>query len=140
MKAFVQRSVFVLLALLAARGDGLRGQWKIVAPNLFRYGGGDAFAAMHVKDGIVWAGVDTLWFSSDTGKTWKQSRFTQRVYDINFFNTNIGVVGAADGVYLTSDGGQTWGNVLLSDTFPITSIAFGRTDSVIYALNAGATV
>ena len=127
MKAFVQRSVFVLLALLAARGDGLRGQWKIVAPNIFQ-GGGDV--SLHVKDGVVWAGIS---YSVDTGKTWNARVISADISDINFFNSTYGVIGAYDGVYLTSDGGQTWRNIFSGQHFP--SVAFGTSDSVIYALS-----
>ncbi len=134
MRAFVQRGVFVLLALLAARGDGLRGQWKIVAPNLFPGGGWTFFGALHVKDGIIWAGVNSMMCSRDTGKSWQPSSFTGVICDINFFDTSIGVIGAHDGVYLTSDGAKTWRN-LLSGSW-IRSVAFGSSVNVVYALGA----
>ncbi len=137
--------LFVLLALLAARGDGLRAQWKIVAPKLLPSGFKGAepqIGAIHIKQGVIWAGVDTLWFSTDVGKTWLKSSLiiepnnflsSTEIRDINFFDKKTGVI-SANGIYLTQDGGQTWKNIWVGRQ--TTSVVFGKTDSNIFGLEA----
>jgi len=134
----------LLLLFVAAEASlpmGARGQWRIVAPNLLPGNGGGIASggAMHFKDGIIWAGSNwdgsdpPIFFSADTGKTWQSSPFSGNVYDISFFDRNIGVVGSENGLYLTKDGAQTWYNILYGST--VVSAAFGKSDSVIYAVD-----
>jgi len=97
---------------------------------------------MNFKDGIIWAGINSLYSSSDTGKTWHKSNFVgPTINEINFFDKSIGIIGASDGVYLTFDGGQTWMSILIGKPF-VESVAFGSDPSTILASrpNGGITI
>ena len=65
---------------------------------------------MHYRDGIIWAGLNELVFSADTGRTWSKTNFgkNDEILDVSFLNSDTGVVAASSGVYLTRDRGQTW--------------------------------
>lgn len=128
MRAFVQRGVFVLLALFAAREDGLRGQWKIVASAL----GGTSAETMAYCDGVLWAGGTGVWHSSDSGKTWRSSNFSGAAHDIHFLDRTTGLVAGDGGVFLTHDGGQTWRNILVLNK--AYQVAFNGSARVIHAL------
>jgi photosystem II stability/assembly factor-like uncharacterized protein len=84
-------------------GDGLLGQYSRL------YGG-----AMTYKDGIVWAGLTTLFKSVDTGKTWvKVPLELSNISDICFFSKDIGaVIDINTGAYYTVNGGNTWTHIL----------------------------
>ena len=136
MSAFVQRGLFVFLVLLAARGDGLRAQWQIVAANAVPhlFGG-----AIDYKGGIIWAGGHSLVFSADSGKTWTKTNFTAGnnafggILAISFLDSNIGIVSARmAGLYLTRDRGQTW-NLVSNNT--CINVAFSHHSSAVYALS-----
>ena len=107
-------SCAVLVVLLTLAEGGARGQWKIVAPNILPHNAMTAKGAMHYKDGIIWAGCNTLVFSPDSGKTWHQANFPtldtfDAIEDINFADRRRGLVITWDsGVYYTNDGGQNW--------------------------------
>src|SRR2546421_2399199 len=82
-------------------------QWRNVAPKLlgvlFGYG------AFCYKDGIVWAGNTSLFFSKDSGLTWKPGGITKLpvpITSIAFYDDKIGVVADWDGnISLTLDQG-----------------------------------
>ncbi|MDP4200408.1 MAG: T9SS type A sorting domain-containing protein [Bacteroidota bacterium] len=155
MRAFVQRGVFVLLTLLAVRGDDLRGQWKMVrqyAP------AGDAII---FNDGIIWAAAwprslaltatPGITYSMDTGKTWTDlllptylnPRANFLFLDIAFANKDTGVIALynADpsaiqvwdwgGIYRTTDRGKTWSRVDPSNS-KASRLTYNHSSSVIH--------
>jgi hypothetical protein len=68
-----------------------------------------------VRVGDPDTGVETLWFTSDGGKTWSSRASLPALLDPQFIDARNGwfawwLSGSAD-VYRTIDGGQTWSNV-----------------------------
>jgi photosystem II stability/assembly factor-like uncharacterized protein len=130
----MRRPLFLILCLLALP-VAVHAQWQIVAnrllPNSDKWFGATAY-----KDGTIWVGADDLYYSDDTGRTWKKSNFnaspSQVIYDINFLNANLGVVGGRQAILKTTDHGQSW-----TDITPPFSSGFCRvavlTDKIIIA-------
>jgi photosystem II stability/assembly factor-like uncharacterized protein len=143
MGTFLQRTLFVLLALLAARGDGLRAQWQIVAPNLVQTER-QRVGAIRFRDGVAWVGTEPLCYSTDTGNTWKVSSFyqvgVQNISDIAIYDSlHICIGRVSDGIYFTSDGGQTWDYFNPSQSYPnisptYTQVAYNGSAANIQAL------
>ncbi len=106
--------------VLAPLHEGmLHAQWQDVAPHLvsgalFGWGG-----AMRYKDGIVWAGQGDLYYSEDTGRTWKRANLklgvNELILDISFLNKDTGIVatGVIDGsIYWTGDRGKSFSKIM----------------------------
>ncbi len=135
MKASRWWSLIVLASLLPAASTS--AQWKNVAPGLVagaKFGG-----AMQYRDGIVWAGGDNLFRSIDSGKTWQRSgNFANaNITDIAFFDRLNGLVSTqAQGLFHTSDGGNSWQNVITSGAF--WKVSFNGSASVMHALDLSA--
>lgn len=109
-------------------------QWRNVAPNLVA---GTAFGgAMQYRAGIIWAGGNNLWRSTDLGASWKASgSFTNAmINDIAFFDAQNGLIGTnSDGVYHTSDSGKTWQHVLAAGA--ISKVSFNGSRTILHALD-----
>ncbi len=141
MRTFLQRTLFVLLALLAARGDGLRAQWQIVAPNAViahdPNTGHGAVGVLSFKDGILWAGFTDLGFSLDSGKTWTMTNLpvSTEISAISFWNTDIGLVSDEYiGTYYTDNRGKSWS--FSNDEF---AEVFCSSQSKVYGVAPGGT-
>ncbi len=120
------------VALLLAQSAS--GQWKNVAPNLLD--GTGFYGAMQFRDGIVWAGAESLWSSTDLGATWRQSvNFANaEINDIAFFDRRNGLVATQrDGVFHTTDGGLSWQRVLPPGSFP--KVGFNGSAKIMHALD-----
>src|SRR5438093_2096034 len=108
----MRRSSFIggLVVVALVLAGTVRGQWiKTSSPN-FSSPNPAAGGAMYYKDGILWAGGNSLWMSTDVGATWNKTNFPDAtVYDIYFVTPQHGVVAASDdGVFLTTDAGASW--------------------------------
>src|SRR4051812_1220289 len=109
--------LFIIFILLALAGGDAHSQWTNVAPKLFapeqQYIG-----AIRFHGGVIWAGTTTLQYSNDTGKTWNAVPTFPAVpipwggvSDIAIYDplhVLVSFIGANAGLYLTTDGGQTW--------------------------------
>ena len=130
MRDYSRQSLLVLFALLLAATA--TAQWKNVAPNLVT--GTILGGAMQYRAGIVWAGRDDLFCSTDSGKTWQSSGNFNTISDIAFFDQLNGLVSTQkDGLFHTSDGGNTWQNVIPKGAF--WKVGFNSSASVMYALD-----
>src|SRR5690242_1156079 len=100
---FSQRSVLGAILLLFISVHTV-AQWKIVAPTLLT----DVknAGALHSRSGIVWAGRDQLWFSTDKGSTWQlcQAFTGTDIIDISFYDALNGLVLTDEEVFMTTDG------------------------------------
>lgn len=131
MKAprWICRIVFGLLILFADKT--IYSQWKNVAPGLI--GPVSLFGAMTFQDGTIWAGHNTLWRSTDLGKTWQQLQGYSggEITVIQFFDRNFGLIGNEGGnIYLSRDGGLTW-NPTIFTSMTCRGICFGETKNEI---------
>jgi photosystem II stability/assembly factor-like uncharacterized protein len=62
-----------------------------------------------LNDGFTTTGQDHGYFrTTDGGHTWRIVRMPRNVANIQFFDANNGVANAADGVYHTTDRGNSW--------------------------------
>ncbi len=108
--------LMVLLVLTQISAQDATSQWTQLA----RAGPGNYLSetgALAFRNGKLWFGRDKLYLSTDTGKTWttqlslppiNSSSPWFGITDIDFSDTNHGIVSDGGGVFLTSDGGQHW--------------------------------
>src|ERR1035441_3085144 len=96
MVTYSRKRLWMALLLSTIAADGARGQWRIVAPQAFSIAPVSGWGgAITYKDGIVWAGGNSLCYSDDSGSTWNQvsSLVTNDVIsDISFCNSDTGIV------------------------------------------------
>lgn len=111
-------------------------QWQNIAgPDIgtipSAFGG---FGFIHYQAGSVWAGRDNLFVSRDSGVTWTQLTppVNGTITEINFFNTQIGVVATTSGVYKTMNGGATW-TLILNRSFVYGAQFAGSADRIVAA-------
>ena len=104
MKAHLRISFFIAILIVLFAETNLYAQWKNIAPDLFSYfdstigriktQGGRG--AIHFADGVIWVGVNRLFSSEDSGKTWKRNAFpalaTTLIRDIYFLDKWNGLV------------------------------------------------
>jgi photosystem II stability/assembly factor-like uncharacterized protein len=139
MRTVSRWSLLGLIPLLMSAGiscivGDACAQWTNVAPNLVP--GAPFIGAMQFKDGIVWAGAYSLWYSPDTGKTWKQSANfpSANIADIAFYDKLHGLVATEDqGLFITIDGGSTWTQEL--STGNLVKVGYNRSSSNLIALD-----
>lgn len=129
-------SLLILGALLcvALASPPADGQWKNVAPGLVA--GTEFGGAMQFRDGIVWAAGDNVWRSIDSGKSWQRSGnfVNANINDIAFFDKRNGLIATeVQGVFHTSDGGNSWQHVIASGA--IAKVSFNGSASVMHALD-----
>lgn len=154
MKAPIRIFLFFFALLSFSLSGNIYAQWKEIAPNLVSnyfppFLANADLGAIHFKDGVLWAGWRDLWFSNDTGKTWKQSNIVlpkdHIISDINFFDKLNGIISTefqanpptSAGILLkTVDGGLSWKRIL---TIPssIPNIAYSGSASIIHAISEG---
>ena len=99
--------------------EDAEAQWTLTAPFLLgpsQYSNGQ-FGAIHFSHGLLWAGRTDLWLSRDSGINWFQVNLHSGAGDeftsISFYNDSIGIVTRwNNGVYLTTDQGATWKNII----------------------------
>lgn len=133
MNALRSRLLLVFVPLLTL-ATGAGAQWKNVAPNLVA--GTEFGGAMQFRDGVIWAGGDNLWRSADLGATWRQSGNFRNasINDIAFFDKQNGLLGTdAQGVFRTTDGGNTWLHVLVAGA--ISKVSFNGSALMLQALD-----
>ncbi len=137
MKNFYRRSLLVLASLPIVASffaASASAQWVNVAPKLIA--GANVFGAMQFRDGVVWAGgISTLWSSTDTGKSWKQSLGfpSLQIWDIAFFDKMNGLVATTNEILVTKDGGKTWRNSLPGGDFR--KVGFNGSASIMHAVD-----
>lgn len=104
------RCLVIVLASFLSLGEQGYAQWKIVSSSALS---GFGQAAIHYKDGLIWAGTGKLVYSTDTGATWNATNFpiNSDVEDIAFISKDTGFVISYDGLWLTKDRGKFWGKV-----------------------------
>lgn len=68
---------------------------------------------MTYRDGVVWAGANDLWKSTNTGRTWTKTAMpASRVYDISAYDDSVVAVATLDrGTLLSTDQGTTWRDI-----------------------------
>ncbi len=136
MRTLVRWSFIVFIPLVGL-SSASHAQWTNVRPNLLQ--ATDTIGAMQFKDGIVWAGGNQLWFSPDSGKTWKRSMAfpADSISDIAFYDRLHGLVATLNnGFFITIDGGITW-----FQKFPknnVVKVGYDGSNSAILALTIDA--
>jgi len=111
------KRLWLALLLLSVAAGGVRGQWRIVAPNLDE-ANGEGGCAIHSTNGVLWVGGHSVAFSTDTGKTWTNIGVPIQIgagegslTDLAFANMDTGVVEeriTGGGLLLTTNRGGTW--------------------------------
>jgi photosystem II stability/assembly factor-like uncharacterized protein len=136
MKKFTSFVFGSALTILLLAPLSIRAQWTNVAPNLAGPEN-QRIGAISFGGGVVWAGAsEALFFSLDTGKTWTQSTIPESsgISDISVFDSvNVLVATQEDGVFLTTDGGNTWTIVVPGGTL-YDRVSFNGSASVMHAL------
>jgi photosystem II stability/assembly factor-like uncharacterized protein len=112
-------------------------QWSNVAPSLLGGYSSDYGAALMNRNGICWAGYHNLFKSLDSGNTWQDVNLDlgyDFVTNIYFSDENNGIVSSLDnGIFVTTDQGKNWSNVLtISTCFGVT---FGSAPNHMVACN-----
>ncbi len=108
------KRLWLALLLLTVAAGGVRGQWRIVAPNVVTPFDSSELGGEGVityKDGILWAGFTNLAYSLDLGKTWTLTSLpaTSEITAVSFWNGDSGLVSnELTGSYSTSDRGKNW--------------------------------
>ncbi len=92
----MNRVIIPVAFLLAVVSISVRGQWRIVAPNLTTVS--QFYGGMCFNEGIVWIAncnetlfYDSLYVSTDTGITWTRKPLPDLPYDIEFYDSLNGV-------------------------------------------------
>src|ERR1051325_7624514 len=149
------RHIFFFLLLIFPAGNTLFAQWKEVPLKSFDtlpggfvqdyFGKSDedksGLGAIAITGHTVWVGVNTLWFSEDTGKKWQKCGLqlpgSSVIHDINFFDRMHGLIATNDdGVLMTTDGGTTWKQILLSTGVDFWKACFNGSPKVIHATSS----
>jgi len=131
----MKKSVLLSILFLVLLQSSSNGQWKIIAKNVFNVTNGFGGAVIY-RDGNLWAGMDSLWLSKDSGFNWVHLPLKLKdKYDwidvINFYNKNIGVVGTEHGdVFLTHDQGNSW-TKLFNITGCLSAIFFNDSNHIL---------
>jgi photosystem II stability/assembly factor-like uncharacterized protein len=111
------------------------GQWTNVAPRLL---GADAeYGAIQFKDGVAWAGLDQVFVSIDTGKTWTITDLplgSAHVTDIECFDAKTAIVTTDQGAHLTRDQGATFSNFFVG--YDLRGATFGKNANEIALADA----
>ena len=114
----------ILLALMLVSAQDAVSQWtKLTTAGLGNNVSNllGETGAMAFRDGKLWFGRDKLYYSTDTGKTWKidlsfpslqPGYHWNAVADIDFSDAMHGIIADTLGVFQTDDGGQTWQSVI----------------------------
>jgi photosystem II stability/assembly factor-like uncharacterized protein len=126
--------IFATLLCVALASSPAEAQWKNVAPGLVR--GAELGGAMQYRDGIVWAGGDDVYRSTDSGMTWQSSGnfVNANITDIAFFDKLNGLVCTQrQGLFHTSDGGNSWQHVLTTGSYE--KVSFNGSASIMHALD-----
>ena len=132
----MNRVIIPVVFLLAVVSHSVRGQWRIVAPNLTPVH--TYFGAMCFRDGVVWIANDALYVSTDTGLTWTKKSIPDQPFDIDFYNPLNGVLPGLADAWFTRDGGSSW-QVLLSQ--PSASACFlNDSNSIALAERSGGSI
>ncbi|MDP4200559.1 MAG: T9SS type A sorting domain-containing protein [Bacteroidota bacterium] len=140
MLRFSFKFLFVLLPL-SALGSTSQAQWQRVTGPAFLSMNAREGCAINFSDGIVWAGGNSLWRSSDLGLTWSKIYFPgtpTTIAAIAFFDRLHGVVIAGStpySAYVTSDGCASW---QLLPSIVKRWVAYGMTADTIYYSSGGA--
>jgi photosystem II stability/assembly factor-like uncharacterized protein len=105
----------LLVALLCA-STNIRAQWKSI-PGLSIGHLPIESSAITYRDGVLWAGSLDLVRSSDSGATWQTIPLAtdgslDRINDIQFLDKNNGLITSYFSVWLTTDGGTNWKELL----------------------------
>jgi photosystem II stability/assembly factor-like uncharacterized protein len=123
--------IFLFISLTFGAMHSAECQWTNVSPKLLGITFG--YAAFCYKDGIVWAGNRSLFFSNDSGITWKPggiSGLHVPITSIAFFDDKTGLIADWDGnISLTLDQGLNW--KLIHQNFPIPTVCFMGSSSDI---------
>ncbi|MFI5263767.1 MAG: T9SS type A sorting domain-containing protein [Candidatus Kapaibacterium sp.] len=139
MKVPFRISFFCSILLVLHAGTDLYAQWNKVAPlfinDSVRQGGAGVIT---FSDGIIWVGVNAVFSSDDTGRSWQKRPFpalsSTIIRDIYFLDKWHGLIATSDeGVLRTDDGGTTW-KTILSTTGDILKASFNGSTDIIHAL------
>ena len=120
------RFIAFFTVLLLAHIGNIQAQprWKLLAGNILQtdrnsFDAPAEYGAITVKGSIVLAGWKNLVLSTDLGKTWKTQTLPNvtsfRVMDLDIYDDKTFVAQtAAEGTFLSRDGGLTWQHILSS--------------------------
>jgi photosystem II stability/assembly factor-like uncharacterized protein len=104
-----------------------RCQWRLLTPNLL---GPYVNGVITYTDGYIFASPgsgNSLWVSSDTGKTWTQRNVITPITTIDFVDPEKGLIIAGSSAFYTLDQGLTW-IPLGNDFSPPTQFSGGTFD------------
>ncbi len=126
---------FLSIALILFLSSNIYAQWRIVANNLFKPHSPAWGGVVSYKDGILWAGINQLFNSLDSGVTWNKISDPvpgSLITEICFLDKNIGAIAYVDhGIYITYNRGNSWTNILsLTECF---SLSFARNSNELFA-------
>jgi photosystem II stability/assembly factor-like uncharacterized protein len=140
MKILQQLLLLLAFLLISFAEKDLSAQWTQYSKDIFDTlrVDHDGTGALHISGSTIWGGVNTLWYSDDTGTTWHKSGLQllsgTRIHDINFFDRMNGLVATSDdGVLLTQDGGNTWKQILLAGGSDVWKASFNGSTQIIHA-------
>ena len=116
MGNYSRKSLWVVLALgLVLTASTSRAQWQEVAQNIVP-SPSQHVGALRARGSVAWAGTASLALSTDSGKTWQPCTSwpsSSQIADIAIYDSlNIFVGTSSDGLYLSTDAGQTWIHML----------------------------
>ncbi len=139
-----------VLTMLAVAAPSLRAQWKEIALNV-TLPPSQHVGALRFRDGVAWAGTTSLFVSTDTGVTWNlvpSFQINSGISDIAIYDSHNILVstfaenqfgsGSGGGLFLTTDGGQTWKNFFPGTNF--SQVAFNGSSSVLHAVESDASI
>src|SRR5438552_13449242 len=93
---------------------------------------------MQFRDGVVWAGDNNaVSKSTDFGITWQTRGIfaVGSLVDIAFYNRLLGLLAGDNGIFRTTDGGQSWIKILTAPTpYRFNKVSFNGTASIVHAV------
>lgn len=133
----------VLFLLVIIGPQTAYGQWTMIAPGILGPLSSQG-AIIVAKSGLVWAGAQQLFMSTNNGMSWtlrSPAIFSNDVIrDVCFFDAITGLVATSNGsIFRTDDQGMTWKEIHRSPS--CSSISFcGTVNSIILTSGGGGTV
>lgn len=129
MRRFLILGLLLSIALIVPHSA--MAQWTLVQPATVHAGAGSGASSIAGKN--IWLGGQLLFKSTDQGLTWNSDpSWPQGIVAMHFYDENNGAVTASIGAFRTTNGGQTWQQIL--NVFGARGIGYcGSPDNIIVA-------